>query len=31
MIDSDAPGGPFTHWVLAGIPPTDNGCRRTWG
>lgn len=24
MIDSDAPGGPFTHWVLAGIPPTDN-------
>jgi Raf kinase inhibitor-like YbhB/YbcL family protein len=25
IIDPDAPGGPFTHWVLAGIPPTDRG------
>jgi Raf kinase inhibitor-like YbhB/YbcL family protein len=25
MIDRSAPGGPFTHWALAGIPPTDRG------
>lgn len=25
MIDPDAPGGTFTHWALAGIPPTDRG------
>jgi Raf kinase inhibitor-like YbhB/YbcL family protein len=22
LIDPDAPGGPFLHWALAGIPPT---------
>jgi Raf kinase inhibitor-like YbhB/YbcL family protein len=25
MIDLNAPGGPFTHWALAGIPPTTQG------
>ena len=25
MLDPDAAGGPFTHWALAGIPPTDRG------
>lgn len=25
MLDPDAVGGPFTHWALAGIPPTDRG------
>ena len=25
IIDADAPGGPFTHWVLAAIPPSDRG------
>lgn len=24
MIDLNAPGGTFTHWVLAGIPPTTH-------
>src|SRR5262245_6780201 len=25
--DQDAPGGPFTHWVLTGIAPTTIGVR----
>ncbi len=25
MIDLDAPNGSFTHWLAAGIPPTDRG------
>ena len=25
MIDLNAPGGTFTHWVLAGIPPATRG------
>jgi Raf kinase inhibitor-like YbhB/YbcL family protein len=25
IIDPDAPGGSFTHWVLAGIPPSERG------
>ena len=25
MIDPNAPGGPFIHWLAAGIPPTDRG------
>jgi Raf kinase inhibitor-like YbhB/YbcL family protein len=25
LIDPDAPGGPFLHWVLARIPPTVRG------
>jgi Raf kinase inhibitor-like YbhB/YbcL family protein len=25
MIDPEAPNGPFTHWLAAGIPPTDRG------
>jgi Raf kinase inhibitor-like YbhB/YbcL family protein len=25
IIDPDAPGGSFTHWVLAGIPPSESG------
>ncbi|MGN6168874.1 MAG: YbhB/YbcL family Raf kinase inhibitor-like protein, partial [Solirubrobacteraceae bacterium] len=27
MIDLNAPGGPFTHWALAGIPPTTRDLR----
>jgi Raf kinase inhibitor-like YbhB/YbcL family protein len=27
MIDPDAPGGPFTHWALAYIPPTTRDLR----
>jgi Raf kinase inhibitor-like YbhB/YbcL family protein len=27
MIDRNAPGGPFTHWALARIPPTTRDLR----
>jgi hypothetical protein len=27
VIDPDAPGGRFVHWVASGIPPTSRGLR----